>query len=112
MYYVDYSNGNNNVVKANLDGNNKVIIAKDNDEVNVYVHMWVMGDWIYLLRWNWDARMLNLYRIKTDGSKEELVIDREITSLDIRCGRIYFTLDNDDKVYSVKMDGTDLRLLN
>lgn len=108
IYYQDYVNGD--IIRTNLDGTNKVTLVKNYAKC---YSLYYLGDWIYTLYWdknNEGDEILQLGRIKSDGSKKEKVIDIPIWEIDIRCGKIYI-ISNSFKMYIAKMDGTDIQLV-
>ena len=93
-------------IRANLDGTNIEVL---NNDFSYWLIL--MGDWVYYLKPDASFELFTIRRVKIDGSVDEELINSEVSYMNIRAGRIYFS-DEDGNLYCAKMDGTDIQKLN
>ena len=81
-----------------------------NDERSWSVN--VVGDWIYYSNGSDDYK---LYSIRTDGTGRQKLIDDMADYINVVGERIYYYSRNEfshDSLYSIRIDGSDRRLMD
>lgn len=99
IYYQNYYD--KFMYKMNIDGTNKTLLRGENSaELNV------VGEWIYYIN---ETDNNTIHRIKIDGTRDEQLLSTHVTDINITGGRIFLYGEN-GYLYSIKLDGTDLKL--
>lgn len=109
--YIYYQYGMK-VHKRNKDGSNDITIAEQYGMKTKY-DIKVDGDWVYYIGCHTeeDNYKNNLYRVKKDGTEDQLVTDQCVSLLDSIDGWVYFTSDdeyNTSTIYRIKGDGSNV----
>jgi len=99
MYYVDMENYN--LVKVKTNGKNEKTLVEAIDQLPITV----FKGWVYY------SKDEKLYRIKTNGNKEERILNKSAQSYQIVNGSIYYTYyDAGEYVLSkMKLDGSNAK---
>lgn len=71
----------------------------------------VIGDehWIYYSN---PGNHYYLYKMKKNGEQNQLLIDQEVSDLNVIDNRIYYKIEGNEDVFQVKTDGTENRLFS
>ena len=101
-YYLD---GENKIVKLNL-----VDYTSSRLSLNRAEKVVLCEDYIYYINMSY-TRSGSLYRVKTDGSNEELVYNGEVKFLEEDEGNIYF-IDGDDRINIISKSETGIRKIS
>ena len=104
VYYKHVSAYGSNLCKQNLNNKTIVEITKSNvDKFNIY------NNEIYFV----DKEDKKLYKTDLDGGNKQLVIEDQLSDLNISNGWIYYANASDGKtLYKIKVDGTSKTKLN
>ncbi len=105
--------GNNDLYKIKTDGSSKTKInfGPSNSLVSIDpVNPTVVGDWIYMTLFNPSDKCSELFRVKTDGSAAEKVLNSGKRFYAISDGWIYYA-GQKNELRKVKIDGSSDKLL-
>jgi hypothetical protein len=93
LYYLDFLEGKYNVVKTNLNGENKEILIEDVDVAKITV----VDNWIYYFK------DFNFYRAGTNGKERQILSKKVIENYEISGNWIYYSYVNNGKNVIAKM---------
>ncbi len=102
LYYIDLNSDEYNIVRIKTNGEDKQIVEQDVDLAKVSV----IDNWIYYFKDN------KLYKVKTDGSDKQILLDRSITNYQIEGEWIYYSYRSNGKYIIAKTDGEDTQRID
>lgn len=102
IYFYSQTDDLSGIFKIRIDGSERQYLGTGKYYLNV------VNDWIYFMDNTIGDYNYGIYRMRTDGSKKELLINENISNIYIIDDYIYYRLDkdNDGGFYKVKTDGT------
>lgn len=107
IYYVNcIKDGDANIFKVKTDGTKNQKICDDNCDIII-----VYDGWIYYLSVILDGNLYkgNLFKIKIDGTEKEKLSDDCMYKFILSNHRIFYTNEIDERLYSIDINGQDLR---
>ena len=93
------------ICTSTLDGNDEKVLITDG---KIYCLL-KNGEWLYYAVNSNDSKKEGIYRIKTDGSKNQLLYNGYSLGLNITKDKLYFTVA--EGIMSLNLDGTNKKLL-
>lgn len=105
--HVFYVKDNVSLVRADKDFNNETYLIKKSSGDGIS-HLNIMDEWIFY------RSNKSIYRMKTDGSKDETIYDMGYAmEMHVLDNWIYFISHNDDsRIYKIDINGQNLQVLN
>lgn len=92
---------------CSASADNKVYKISDNKKTEIIndsaLFLNMSGDWIYYINKSDDNK---IYKANTDGKNKKMIVDNEVSNLNVYGDRMYYTVDEAD-IYISKTDGTD-----
>lgn len=98
LYYVS----GNTIYKSDINGTNRAIVMELG--LGGPRLMSVVGDWIYYTKGK--SMFMPLYRMKTDGTSNQLLEKNEVSSIAVVDGKIYYTIYL-SKLFVMDVDGNN-----
>ncbi|OAB37046.1 hypothetical protein PMSD_09585 [Paenibacillus macquariensis subsp. defensor] len=98
LYYVS----GNTIYKSDINGTNRAIVMELG--LGGPRLLSVVGDWIYYTKGT--SMFMPLYRMKTDGTSNQLLEKNEVSSIAVLDGKIYYTIYF-NKLFVMDIDGSN-----